>query len=159
MAPSVSLMALATPPFCGAETNEEGHSTVLAAASFQPSGSAALRYLVKVSVVPELSARRTTLMSPAGSETPGLSALMGSASHLVISAWKILDSVGADSCSLGSPLTLYETVMGAATVGKYRKAPPFILAFSSSFTVLSVPANCTFWSASSCSPVPEPLAS
>src|SRR3954463_9770215 len=111
-------MAWATPPFWGADTKSDGHVTVLAASSFQASGAAFLRYLVNVSVVPDESARRTTLMSVAGSEAPGLSALISSAFHVLISPWKILATVAGDNWSLDRPLTLYDTVMGAATVGK-----------------------------------------
>src|SRR5436190_17423685 len=118
MDPSACLMALATPPFCWADWKSAGHVTVLAASSFHVSGAAFLRYFVNVSVVPELSARRTTLMSPAGRVAPGLSVLIASSLHFLMSPWKIFARVVGDSWSLSRPPTLYDTVMGAATVGK-----------------------------------------
>ena len=59
----------------------------------------------------------------------------------VIAAWKMPARVSGLSCRSVTPSRLYDTVIGAATVGKYRNSPPLKLALSSSFTRLSVPAH------------------
>ena len=73
---------------------------------------------MKLLVVPEASARCTTVMSVLGSVTPGLSAAIAASFHFVICPLKILAIVAALSCSELTPLRLYDTVIGAATIGK-----------------------------------------
>ncbi len=73
---------------------------------------------MKFSVVPELSARCTTVIAVDGSFTPVFSALIAASSQVLIAPEKILAIVSAESCSFFTPLRLYDTVMGAATVGK-----------------------------------------
>ena len=60
------------------------------------------------------------------------------------------------SWSLSTPLRLYETVIGAATVGKYRIVPPWYFGRSADLTVLSVPAKSTVLVWRSVLPLPEP---
>src|SRR4051812_5749753 len=116
MAPSESLMSCATPVFFSAPWVLPGHSTVSPAPSFQLS-AAASRYLVKLLVVPEPSDRWTTVMSVDGRSASGLSVLTAASSHLVMSPWKIPASVVGLSLRSSTPERLYDTVMGAATVG------------------------------------------
>lgn len=47
----------------------------------------------------------------------GFSALMAGSSQVLMSRWKILAVVSASRVSSFTPLRLYETVIGAATVG------------------------------------------
>ena len=53
-----------------------------------------------------------------GSFAPGFSALIAGSSQVVIWAWKILAMVSAERLILLTPGTLYDTVIGATTVGK-----------------------------------------
>ena len=52
-----------------------------------------------------------------GSVAFGLSAAIAGSFHFVIVSWKILAIVLAESCSFFTPLRLYDTVIGATTVG------------------------------------------
>src|SRR5215217_5081267 len=121
MAPGVSLITLATPPLPSPAWVSPGHSTVEPLPSVQmPPASlptALLRNLVKFSVVPEPSERWTTVMLPE-SLASGLSALIAGSSHVLIWRWKILASTSADRLSSSTPERLYDTVIGAVTVGK-----------------------------------------
>ena len=62
----------------------------LAGSAVQASGAAALRYLVKFSVVPDSSERKNTLIGVAGSVTPGLILAMAGSFQVVILPLKIL---------------------------------------------------------------------
>src|SRR5262245_50715274 len=66
--------------------------------------AAAVRYLVKLSLVPELSERCTVRIGVAGRVTPELSAAMAGSFHLVILPEKILASVAGENCRLLAPL-------------------------------------------------------
>jgi hypothetical protein len=61
----------------------DGHSTVDPDLSVHVFGAAATRYLVKFSVVPEPSERWATVMSVAGSLTPGFWAVIAGSSHFL----------------------------------------------------------------------------
>ena len=99
MAPSVAVMAWATPALPLPAWVLVGQLTVSPASRVQVEGAAALRYLVKLMVVPEPSERCTTTIGVLGSVASGLSALMAGSSQVVIWAWKILASVSGLSCS------------------------------------------------------------
>ena len=70
-------------------------------------------------MVPEESERWAMVIAVLGRVTPGLSAAIAGSFHFVILPWKMLAMTGADSCSgLLTPDRLYETVIGAITIGK-----------------------------------------
>src|SRR5262245_42786859 len=100
MAPFVDFTTCATPELPWPACVSAGHSTVEPDLSFQVPAAAASRYLVKLSVVPEPSARRATTMSVAGSLAPGLSDAIAGSFHFFTSRWKILASVSGDRLSL-----------------------------------------------------------
>src|SRR4051812_33879929 len=122
MAPLVPVMIWATPLFPFPPCVSVGQATVLPESRVQ-AGVAALRNLVNCSVVPEPSDRWATTMAVAGSLAPGLSAAIALSFQVLIWREKILAIVSGDSCRLSTPVTWYETVIGAATVGKYRNGP------------------------------------
>src|SRR4029450_1236026 len=66
MAPSVCLMIWATPVFFSAPWVPDGQATVSPLPSFQVDGAAAVRYLVKLLVVPEPSERWATVIDLSG---------------------------------------------------------------------------------------------
>src|ERR1700754_2724696 len=68
--------------------------------------AAAIRYLVKLSVVPESSERWKGWIAVAGSLASGLSLAMAGSFHLVIFELKIFARVGASSVRLSTPGTL-----------------------------------------------------
>src|SRR5436305_15219090 len=111
-------MIWATPVFFWPAWLLAGQATVSPAPSFHVVGAALVRYLVKALVVPEPSARRTTTIDVEGRVADGLSARMAASFHDLMSPWKIFATVSALSWSLSTPLRLYDTVMGAAAVGK-----------------------------------------
>src|SRR3954467_9711016 len=83
-------------------------------------GAALTRYSVKFCVVPDPSERWATVIFVAGNFTPGLSAAMAGSFHVLMVREKILAIVSAESWSLSTPDTLYETVIGENRIGKYR---------------------------------------
>src|SRR5262245_48140715 len=149
-------MTWATPVFFSAPWVEAGQLTVSPLPSFQVVGAAATRYLVKLLVVPEPSERCATVMFVLGRLTPGLSAAMAGSFHFLMSVEKILASVSGLSWSLLTPGRLYETVIGAATVGTYRNEPA--AGPSVGLTRLSLPAKSVRPWPNSFLPVPEPTA-
>src|SRR4051794_35233057 len=82
-------MRVATPLFFSAPWVDAGHGTVSPEPSVQSLPAAAVRYFVKFDVVPEPSERCTTAIGVDGRSASGLSALISSASHVVIVALKI----------------------------------------------------------------------
>jgi hypothetical protein len=120
MAPSPFFTNVATPVFFSPPWVSVGHFTVSPLASFQTPCAAAFRYLVKLFVVPEPSERCTTVIGLLGRLAPVLSATMAGSFQVLMSRWKIFASVSALNWSLSTPLRLYDTVIGAATVGTYR---------------------------------------
>src|SRR4029453_1939927 len=103
MAPSVCLTIWATPVFFSAPWVPDGQATVSPLPSFQVDGAAAVRYLVKLLVVPEPSERWATVIAVSGRLAPGLSLAMAGSFHFVIFAWKMSASVSGLSCSLSAP--------------------------------------------------------
>src|SRR6266487_2876001 len=118
MAPSVLLMTWPTPELPWPACVSEPQLTVEPEPSVQTPGAAAVRYFVKFSVVPEPSALCTTVIAVDSSFARGFSALIAGSSQDLIWPWKILASVSAESRRPFTPLRLYDTVTGAATVGK-----------------------------------------
>ncbi len=102
----VDLTIWATPEFPCPACVSLGHPTVEPLLSFQSFLAAVFRYSVKFWVVPEPSARWATTMAVSGSLAPGFSAAIVGSFHFLISRWKILAMVGAESCSLSTPPTL-----------------------------------------------------
>src|SRR5579871_6054230 len=95
-------------------------------------------------------------MAVLGRVTPGLrAAIFGSFQVLMVVA-KIPPRTSASSFRLFTPLRLYDTVMGAATVGKYRTVPPLKVDSVPGAMALSEPAHWTTWPARSVLPLPEP---
>src|SRR3954451_11117270 len=119
MAPSFCFTSWATPVLPVPPCESPGQFTVSPLPSVQSLPPADARYLVKLLVVPDASERCTIVMSVLGNDLPGLSAAMEASFHFFAAPEKILPSVGPESCS-PSTSTLYDTVIGAATVGKYR---------------------------------------
>ena len=113
----MSLTSLATPELPVAPCVPSGQLTVEPLPRVQSDGAALVRKLVKLAVVPELSLRCTTVIVVLGSFAFGLSALIAASSHVVIAPEKILAIVSAESLSF-TPPRLYDTVIGATTVGK-----------------------------------------
>src|SRR5579872_4445841 len=120
MAPLVPLMIWATPLLPLPACSSAGQFTVEPASSVQSAGAAVFRKFVKFDVVPELSDRWATVIAVDGSFTPGLSAAISEAFHVLILRSKIMAIVAGESCRPSTPLRWYDTVIGAATVGKYR---------------------------------------
>src|SRR3979490_3154364 len=131
-------MQLATPPLPVAAMDVPGQLFGLPLTwSVMPAWSALSRNLVKLAVVPDSASRWHTTMLPVSPVTPEFVAAIAGSAQVEIVPEKILVSVGPSRCSglvLATPATLYDTVIGAATVGKYRKSPPVKVAFSASFT-------------------------
>src|SRR3954451_17723832 len=117
MAPLVPFTAVATPVLPWPACEPAGKLMLSPASSFHAVGAAAARYFVKLLVVPEASARCTIVMSVSGNEAPGLSVMIAASFHFLMLPWKMFAIVSALSCSLSTPLRLYDTVIGAATVG------------------------------------------
>src|SRR5450759_710857 len=104
MPPSVFLTAVATPELACLPSPLPDHFLALAAG--QSMGAAACRYLVKLSVVPDSSERKKTLMGSAGRVTPGLIAAIAGSFHVVMTPLKILAATLGVMMSLPTPLTL-----------------------------------------------------
>src|ERR1700709_1846694 len=122
MAPSVLLTIWATPELPLPAWTPAGHVTVEPVFSVQvpspPVPSDLSRKVVKLLVVPELSERTATTIGLLGKVTPALSAATAGSFHVVILPWKMLAMVAGLSCSLSTPLRLYDIVIGATTTGK-----------------------------------------
>src|SRR6478672_153699 len=67
---------------------------------------AASRYFWKLSVVPDSSLRKITLIGAAGRVAPSFSALISGASHVLTVPLKILASVGPSSTKPSTPSAL-----------------------------------------------------
>src|SRR4051812_7028903 len=124
MAPSVLLMICATPELPFPAWPPVGHSSVSLAPSVHVPFAAASRYFEKLLVVPDASARCTATIAVLGKSASGLRLLIAASSQFLTVPWKIFASVPASSFTSSTPLRLYDTVIGAATVGKYRMPPP-----------------------------------
>ncbi len=96
-------MIWATPLLPLPPCSSAGQLTVEPGSSVKTVGLAALRNLVKFSVVPEPSDRWATVMAVAGSLAPGLSAAIALSFHVLIWRRKILAIVSGDSARLSTP--------------------------------------------------------
>src|SRR3954453_7120429 len=105
MEPGVLLIALATPSDLAAPV-PPGAFHALALLKVQSFSAALLRYLVKLSVVPDSSERCTAWMAVDGSLAPEFRAAIAGSSHFLIVPAKILAIVEASSCRLSTPSTL-----------------------------------------------------
>ena len=154
MAPEVCLINSATPEFFSAPCVDSGQLTSSPLPRVQTLGDAAVRYFVKLLVVPEPSERCTTVIAVAGNSASGLSAAILGSFHVVISAWKIPAITSGLSCSSVTPSRLNETVIGAATVGKNNTV---LGKTSPSLGSESLPAKSTVPAESCERPSEEPL--
>src|SRR6266581_1361770 len=111
MAPEVALTCWATPEDCGADWPPLA-CQALPPEYFQSAGAAAIRYLVKLSVVPDSSERWNAWILRSGSLTPGFSFAIAVSFHLLILLSKILAIVEAFRTSLSTPGTLKPTAIG-----------------------------------------------
>src|SRR5665648_656765 len=125
MPPSVAFTALATPADFSLPSPLPVH--LLPDSAVQSVGAAALRYLVKLSVVPDSSERKKTLMSCAGGVTPGLMAAIAGSFHLVMAPLKILAVTAGVRISFSTPLRLKATAMGPVTMGRFQAGEPHAL--------------------------------
>src|SRR3954447_6882623 len=105
MAPGVLLTAAATPSEPLAPV-PPGAFHALALLNVQSADAVLLRYLVKLSVVPDSSERWIVEIADAGSFAPEFWAAIAGSFHLVILPAKILAIVGASSCRLSTPSAL-----------------------------------------------------
>src|SRR6266498_5148162 len=105
IAPGELFTALATPsePFAPVPP---GAFQALALLNVQSFSAALLRYLVKLSVVPDSSERCTVWIAVDGSFAPLFCEAIAGSFHLVTLPEKILASVEASSCRLSTPSTL-----------------------------------------------------
>src|SRR5690348_2134346 len=104
MPPSVDFTAFATPSDLGLPSPLPVQ--VLPGSAVQSLGAAALRYLVKFSVVPDSSERKKTLTGSFGRVTPGLTAAIALSFQEVILPLKICAATDGVRTSLSTPLTL-----------------------------------------------------
>src|SRR5262245_15012504 len=161
MAPSLDLTAADTPsePFW---PEPPGAFQTLSWSKDQSEAAVLLRYLVKLSVVPELSERCTARIGEGGRVTPALSALMVASSHFVILPEKILARVAGENCRLLAPLTFVTTAIGPITIGRWiawlpppqRWSAP---GFSVSLRAESEPAKSAVPAVKAWIPAPEPV--
>src|SRR5882757_9038117 len=105
MAPEVCLTCAATPLEPLADWPPLA-CQALPPSYFQLPGVAAIRYLVKLSVVPDSSERWNAWILRSGSVASGFSALIAASFQLVILLSKIFAMVGASRTSLSTPGTL-----------------------------------------------------
>src|SRR5450631_615469 len=146
MPPSVAFTALATPAFACLPSPLPVH--VLPVAWGQSLGAEPFRYLVKLSVVPDESERKKTLIAVAGRVTPGLMAAIAGSFHLVMTPLKIFAVTAGVRISLSTPLTLYATAMGPVTMGMFQAGEPHVLS-ALACSVPVAPATGTVFSAES----------
>src|ERR1043166_3603802 len=110
MAPEVCFTCWATPADCGADWPPLA-CQALPPEYFQLFGVVAIRYLVKLSVVPDSSERWNAWILRSGSFASGFSFLIAASFQLVILPLKILAIVGASRTRLSTPETLYATAI------------------------------------------------
>src|SRR3954452_10894196 len=160
--PAVLLIALATPsePLTPVPP---GAFQALALPNVQSDGADLLRYLVKLSTVPDSSERWIVAIAVLGSLAPLFWAAIAGSFHLVILPEKILASVGASSCRPSTPSTLYTTAIGPITIGMLSACPPAHLASalgcSSGFSAESEPPKSAVPAMNAWMPAPEPVPS
>src|SRR6478752_6655630 len=105
MDPSVLLICLDTPSLPCAAT-PPGAVQDFEASIVQSDGAAALRYLVKFSVVPESSARCTAWIARAGRVTPEFSAAMAGSFQVLMVPLKIPANTAGVNVRLSTPAML-----------------------------------------------------
>src|SRR6478609_11531682 len=105
MEPSVLLTCLDTPSLPCAAT-PPGAAQALAGSKVHALGAAALRYLVKFSVVPESSARCTAWIARAGRVTPEFSAAMAGSFQVLMVPLKIPANTAGVNVRLSTPAML-----------------------------------------------------
>src|SRR6476661_3841399 len=105
MDPSVLLTCLDTPSLPWAAT-PPGAAHAFAGSKLHAFGAAALRYLVKFSVVPESSARCTAWTPVAGRVTPGLTAAIAGSFQVVMVPAKMPAITSGVRVSESTPETL-----------------------------------------------------
>src|ERR1019366_497553 len=137
MPPSVDFTALETPALACLPSPLPVHFFPVAWG--QSLGAEPFRYLVKLSVVPDSSERKKTLMAVPGSVTPLLMATIAGSFHLVMRPLKILAVTAGVRISLSTPLRLYATAMGPVTMGMFQAGEPHALS-ASACSILVEPA-------------------
>src|SRR3954470_8592501 len=159
MAPLVCFTCWATPEDCAADWPPLA-TQVLPGSQGQSLLAVAIRYLVKLSVVPESSERWNAWIFRSGSFTPGFSLAIAGSFQLLILALKILAMVGVSSVSLSTPEMLMPRAIGPPTIGRSMPWPPeqtFLEAVTSSgFSAESEPAKATWPLLNAVTPAPEP---
>src|SRR5205085_518169 len=123
--------------------------------------AAAVRYLVKLSVVPDESDRWKVTIVALGRLTPEFSAVIAGSFHFVTVPAKIFASTSGVTVRLLTPGTLYATAIGPITIGMSIALLPApqrasALGCSSDFSAESEPANEVWSLMKSCTPAPEP---
>src|SRR5438876_3339648 len=106
MAPSVALMACATPLPPLAAFADDGQVMMPAVPSFQALPAASTMYLEKLAVVPEESERTTRVIGVLGRVAPEFSALIAGSFQVLIVPWKMPASTVESSFRLLTPDTL-----------------------------------------------------
>jgi hypothetical protein len=159
MAPLVCLTPCATPEEPEADWPPLA-CQALPPSYFQSFGAAAIRYLVKLSVVPDSSERWYGWIWRSGSFAPGFSFAMAASFQFLILPSKIFARVGASRTRFSTPERLYATAIGPATIGRSMPWPPvqtFLEAVTSSgFSAESEPAKATVPCVNAVMPAPEP---
>src|SRR5450759_1011375 len=163
MPPGVVLTPSATPADFSRPSPAPDFGHALALGSVQTPFEAKLRYVVKLSVVPESSERKKTWIASDGNVTPLLSAAIAGSFHVLMSPWKIFAVTSAFRTSLPTPERLYATAIGPVTMGRFQAglaAQRVAAAATSPLAALSAesePAKST-WAALNCvMPAPEPV--
>src|SRR6266568_5291821 len=118
MAPGVDLMICDTPALPLPPRLVAGQLMTEPAPSVHALPPASTRNWEKLAVVPDESERWAMVMAVLGRVTPGLSALIAGSFHALILPAKMPAMVGPDSFRLLTPDRLYETVIGAISMGK-----------------------------------------
>src|SRR6476620_27324 len=160
MDPSVLFTCLDTPSLpCAATPPGAVHDFEESRVQAPP--EAALRYLVKLSVVPESSARCTAWMARDGSVAPGLIAAIAGSFQFAIDPLKMPASTWGVRIRLSTPVMLYANAIGPVTIGRFRAGllAHLVLcavAVCSAFSAESDPAKSTWLARKSAMPLPEP---
>src|ERR1700677_829633 len=156
MAPEVDLTICATPGLPLPARAVDGHLMVELLPSFHTLGTASWRNRGKFCGVPEESERTASVIAVLGRVTPGLSAAICGAFHLVIVPWKMPAIVVGSSFRLLTPDRVYASVIGPMMTGKYSTVLPLNNDVSEAGIGESEPAKLTTPEARSVRPLPEP---
>src|SRR5664279_195916 len=123
MAPSVLLICLDTPSLPCAAT-PPGAVQDFPPGNVHAVGAAAVRYFVKLSVVPESSARCTAWIARFGNVTPGFTAAIFGSFQFATVPPKIPASTSGVRISLSTPERLYASAVGPVTIGRLTASLP-----------------------------------